>query len=576
MIAPPPVRPPVPRSLPTGPRRPQKSTGVVLGFLCLFVGTGLWSLRSLGVDFAALVQGVANAEVFIRQTWPLSLPSGEEILRQTGITLGTVFLATLLSIVLSLPLSVWASSVTTPGTPHRLTSRGLIVAARAVPDVVLAILFVRLFGLGALPGVLAMGLHSIGMVGKLYADAIEQTSPGPREALTSIGATRGQRLLTAVVPQALPAFIAIGLHRFDINLRVSAVLGIVGVAGIGFEMAHAFARLDFGLGIAWALILLVLCLLTEMVSTSIRRVLLRGSGDGEIEAHGPLTRWFRGRRSPGTVAPAAAPRDTAPPEPPRRVSPPFTFARARNWMYAVVVVAAVVASLFGSGALEANAAAGWSGFFTTLGLFWPPGDAGMLDVLLLALLETVQIGFAATFLGALLAVPVGTLAARNISGNRVVHGVFRGFVLAVRGLPELVLAIVFVVVIGLGPVAGALALALGSVGLLGKLVADSLEEIDAGPLEAMSALGSSRTQRYFTAVLPQAAPALIGGLLYQLDVNIRSATLLGLVGAGGVGFYLLQATQTREYDVITLITLMTFAVVFALELVSMLLRRLVR
>ncbi|QUX30588.1 phosphonate ABC transporter, permease protein PhnE [Nocardiopsis akebiae] len=549
---------------------------MVVGFLCLFVGTGIWSLNSLGVNIAALGQGASNAEMFIRRIWPLSLPSAEDVLQQTGITLGTVFLATLLSIALSLPLAVWASSVTTPSALHQFTSRGLIVAARAVPDVVLAILFVRLFGLGALPGILAMGLHSIGMVGKLYADAIEQTAPGPREALNSIGATRAQRLLTAVVPQALPAFIAIGLHRFDINLRVSAVLGIVGVAGIGFEMTNAFARLDFGLGISWALILLLLCLLTEMVSTSIRRVLLRGSGDVEFGAHGFRTRLFRGRRASGTNMPPAAPRTASPTGTARRVSPPLSFSRVRRWLYVVIVVAALMASLFGSGVLETRASAGWAGFATTLGLFWPPGDAGMLDRLLLALLETIQIGLAATFLGALLAVPVGTLAARNISGNRVVHGACRGFVLAVRGLPELVVAIVFVVVIGLGPVAGVFALALGSVGLLGKIVADSLEEIDAGPLEAMSALGSSRTQRYFTAVLPQAAPALIGGLLYQLDVNIRSATLLGLVGAGGVGFYLLQATQTREYEVITLITLMTFTVVFALELVSMLLRRLVR
>lgn len=549
---------------------------MVVAFFCLFVGTGVWSLNSLGVSFAALLQGISNAEMFIRRTWPLSLPSTGEVLQQTGITLGMVFLATLLSIVLSLPLAVWASSATAPSKPHRFASRGLIVAARAVPDVVLAILFVRLFGLGALPGILAMGLHSIGMVGKLYADAIEQTSPGPREALKSIGATRAQWLLTSVLPQALPAFIAIGLHRFDINLRVSAILGIVGVAGIGFEMTNAFARLDFGLGISWALILLLLCLLTEVVSSSIRKVLLPGSGGGELGPNGLRGRLFRGHRALGTGTRSTRPFTSLPAGTARRVSPPFSFARVRRWVYVGVVAAAVVASLFSSGALEARASAGWAGFFTTLSLFWPPGDAGMLDRLLLALVETVQIGLAATFLGALIAVPVGTLAARNISGNGMVHWMFRGVVLAVRGLPELVVAIVFVVVIGLGPVAGVFALALGSVGLLGKLVADSLEEIDLGPLEAMSALGSSRVQCYFTAVLPQAAAALVGALLYQLDVNIRSATLLGLVGAGGVGFYLLQATQTREYDVITLITLMIFVVVFTLELVSMLLRRLVR
>jgi phosphonate transport system permease protein len=580
-----------------GRRRPQRQqSAAVAGFLAFFLGLGGWSLVELGINIPTLMRGYSNAVGFIQRIWPPELPGAGQILQQSGFTLATVLLATLLSVVISLPLAVWAAANTTRGVPFRISSRGLIVAARAIPDIVLAILFVRLFGLGVLPGALAMGLHSVGMVGKLYADAIEQTAEEPREALRTVGATRRQQLVTGILPQALPAFIAVGLHRFDINLRHSAILGFVGVTGIGFEMSKAFGALQFSLGITWALILLLLCLLTELLSTTIRRALLHDSEVFERYNRHTLVGFLQRRRrtahtdSTARTAQETRPTDsqsatTDPPiEPPgpvdvsadRAVSPEWTFARARRLLYAALFAAAVLWSLTGSGVLDSTLSGGLTGFLTTLGLFWPPGSAGFTEELVQALVVTVQIGFASALIGAMLAIPVGSLAARNVSGHRGLHVFFRGFVLLVRGLPELVVAILFVVVIGLGPVAGALALAIGSVGLLGKLVADSLEEIDPGPLEALKTIGASRTQLYFTAVLPQAARAIIGATLYQLDVNIRSATLLGLVGGGGIGFYLLQASHTREYEVITLIVLMTFAVVFALELFAMLLRRLLR
>jgi phosphonate transport system permease protein len=157
-----------------------------------------------------------------------------------------------------------------------------------------------------------------------------------------------------------------------------------------------------------------------------------------------------------------------------------------------------------------------------------------------------------------------------------VYGFCRAVVLAVRSLPELVLGIVFVVITGLGPVAGAFALALGATGLLGKLVADSLENLPQEPAVALRATGASRLQIYFGATLPQATSVLLGQVLYQLDAGVRAATLLGLVGGGGIGLYLLQAMRTREYPVVTMVLLMVFGVVLGLELLSSWLTRKVR
>jgi phosphonate transport system permease protein len=139
-----------------------------------------------------------------------------------------------------------------------------------------------------------------------------------------------------------------------------------------------------------------------------------------------------------------------------------------------------------------------------------------------------------------------------------------------------ILAIVLIVVTGLGTQAGTLALALGGVGLLGKLLADSFEEVSPGPERALSATGASRVQVYAGATLPQGTRALIGHTFYMLDTNLRAATLLGIVGAGGVGYYLLNASQGSNYGTVTAIVLMILVTVLAVEGLAIWMRRVFR
>ncbi|WP_255375543.1 ABC transporter permease [Saccharomonospora sp. CUA-673] len=132
-------------------------------------------------------------------------------------------------------------------------------------------------------------------------------------------------------------------------------------------------------------------------------------------------------------------------------------------------------------------------------------------------------------------------------------------------MPELILAVVFVAAVGLGPVAGVCALCIGSIGFLGKLVADAAEEIDVGRVEAVRAVGGGWWQVLFSAVLPQAVPNLVGSSLYMLDVNIRQSTVLGIVGAGGVGFLLYEAVRTLNFEFAGAIILIIFAIVYLIE-----------
>lgn len=563
-----PPRPTAVQDRPTSPRPTVQSLAapaVLLGLLAASV----WAFSDLKINVATFVDGAGNAARFAQRVFPLDFPPIGELLALCAQTLGIVLLATLLSALLSLPLAVLAAQPTTLGRSTRLGARGVIVVARALPDVVLAIVFVRIFGIGALTGILAMGIHSVGMIGKMYADAIEQSDPGPPTALRAAGATRLQRITGGVLPQVLPAFVAVGLHRFDINLRVSVLLGFVGVGGIGFAIAESLRVLDYQRGIALALVVLALCIAVELLSGAARTALL-----GREARPGRKTR-TAAPSSPGrlTAAPSTDPRArSAAALATGRVSPPWTVARARRTTYALVSLALVAAAWVSADLSLPAIINALPQIATSIGQFLPPTTGGIFSVLLAALWTTVKIALAATLIAVVLSLPIGALAARNVAPSPHVARAARLVILLIRGVPELILAIVFVVITGLGEVAGAIALGVGGVGLLGKLVADSLEEVDPGPEHALRAAGGSRAQVFFAATVPGGTKALVAHVLYLLDTNIRAATLLGIVGAGGIGFYLLNASRVLEFGVVTTILLMIVAVVMAIELLSIWLR----
>jgi len=158
-------------------------------------------------------------------------------------------------------------------------------------------------------------------------------------------------------------------------------------------------------------------------------------------------------------------------------------------------------------------------------------------------IETVQIAVWGTLLAIVLAVPVCFLAARNISPNLAVFHFTRQLLNMMRGINEIILALIFVAAVGLGPFAGVLALALHGAGMLGKFFAESIEDIDQGPIEALRATGAGPIQTIIFGVLPQVVTTWIAVILYRFETNLRQATVLGMVGAGGIGFELMGSMK---------------------------------
>jgi phosphonate transport system permease protein len=569
-------------------------TGQRAGLIVLVVVTiaGLvagW--RYIGMGVVPLFTGIGNIFKFVGQTVPPDFADFPHTLNQALITVCMAVVGTALAAVLGVIVGFLAARNTTPHPVVRWLARGLIVLCRSIPDLVFAIIFVEAIGVGVLPGVLALGLHSIGMLGKLYAEAIEQVPRQPREAVAATGAGRLQNLATSVWPQVMPAFSSITLYRLDINLRSSVILGYVGAGGIGFLLNQDMGVLRFKHAVGIVIVIFVLIVVMEYVSALVRRSLIgtdapATAGRGVRSAPtAALPRWLGGAvpgqrtelrprangqaqlrngQEPGDGQGRSQRRD------PTR--PPWTAARVQQNVFAALAVVVVIVSLWAAKINPVTALLDVRHIWDTFTLYFPPDFSTDRANLISGTLQSVSVAVVATVVGLLFALPIGLAASRNVAG-RWTYRIARGFLVIVRAVPELILAIVFVVAVGLGLMAGTFALIVGTVGFLSKLVADGIEEVSPLPREAVLSAGAAKLQETVTSVVLPAAPALVGDSMYMLDVNFRSSTVLGLVGGGGIGFILFQSTQVLAYRTTGAIIISTFVIVLLIEILTNWLRK---
>ncbi len=197
---------------------------------------------------------------------------------------------------------------------------------------------------------------------------------------------------------------------------------------------------------------------------------------------------------------------------------------------------------------------------------------GYLWTVLVKMLQTLEIAIWGTLLSVLLSIPLAYYAARNYSPNRVTYTATRGMISLLRSVPELIVALFLVLAFGFGPIAGVLALGLHAAGFLGKFYAEDIENADKKPQEALEAIGAGKVKTLWYGVLPQILPQYIAYTLYILDRNLRMATVIGLVGAGGIGQELKGRFDMFQYGHVATILIVIFIAVFMLDQFSARLR----
>jgi phosphonate transport system permease protein len=198
---------------------------------------------------------------------------------------------------------------------------------------------------------------------------------------------------------------------------------------------------------------------------------------------------------------------------------------------------------------------------------WPPRWS-YLPRVVGPLIETIHIATVGTAIAVVFSVPVAFLAARNTTANGFTWAIGRALLVGSRSVNTVIWGLIFVAIFGPGPVAGIAAVAARSVGFLAKLVAEAIEEADRGQVEAIEAVGASTAQVYLVGILPQVMPVLIGTTVYRWDINVRESSVLGFVGAGGIGIHLYASINQFAWQQVLIVLLAILAVVIVSEAVS--------
>jgi phosphonate ABC transporter permease subunit PhnE len=435
-------------------------------------------------------------------------------------TIAIGLMATLFSTILAFPLSFLAahnimSRVPVVGPAIYYVMRTFLNVVRAVDTVVWGLIVIVWVGQGPFAGVLALTIHSIAALGKLFSEEIEHIDAGPVEALTATGANLLQTIRYAVVPQITPSFLAYTLLRWDINMRSATVIGFVAGGGIGFfvvETIRAGGYQQYATAL-WAVAVVII--LVDLISAKWRENILKDQ-----------------------------PRETAAQRSPSR--------RLRQVAYILIGLALFIycwnvseisiASMF-------EKAPTFQRLVTDFLRVDLTND--VLDVVVQQILITIFQALLATTLGALLALPFSFLAAKNLTGkNRVLiwlYYITRAIFNILRSIEALLYVAIFVFWVGIGPFAGMLALAITTFALIGKLFSEAIENIENGPIEAVTATGANPLQVINYAVLPQIVPPFVSYLIYQWDINIRMATIIGFAGGGGIGLTLSTFFGSLQY-----------------------------
>ena len=411
----------------------------------------------------------------------------------------------------------------------RLALRLVIQVLRSFPTLILALLATFLFGLGTFSGTVAITIYTFAIMTRLTYEDIETAALEPYHALCAMGTAPSKAYFRAIVPGIAPSYFANVLYLLETNVRHSSILGYVGAGGIGLLLNEKISWREYSkVGMILLLLFLTVCVI-EGISGFLSQVVREERSLSPKGRH--LFTWA------AVLLILICTLGIQPPD------------------FSHTSMQAVGAML--SGLTRPD----WSFFFRT--------DTSGLGHLLL---ETVCIALVGTCVGMVLALPLSFLSTSRLM-TKPVALLFRTVIMAIRSVPFLIYGLIFIRVSGPGPFTGVLTLGICSVGLLSKRFTEAIEALDFRAYHALEAMGIPLLLRIRYAVLPQIIPAFASAVLYRFDVNIREASVLGLVGAGGIGAPLIFAMNHYAWNEAGAIALGLIILVWVIDLLSAALRR---
>ncbi|WP_369055303.1 PhnE/PtxC family ABC transporter permease [Kineococcus terrestris] len=414
-------------------------------------------------------------------------------------------------------------------------ARAAVAVPRGLHEAVWGLLLVNVLGLDPWVGVLAIGIPYGAVTAKVFADLLDEVPRGAHDALRAAGAGRAAAALYGLLPPAAGALLAYASYRLECAVRSAVVLGLVGAGGLGYQLSLSFSSLRWDQVWSCVYALTVLCVGAVVAGRAVRRRL----------ADPPPVAGDRLRRDRGLVAAVLA----------------VPVLVAWSWWYLALRPATLVADRTGEQVA------------LLLSLAWPPDVSGpLLGSLAVAAVVTVQVSVVAVALataGAVLLSGVAARPPRRPGSLRWAAGALvRGVLLLLRAVPPPVHALVLLFVLRPGPLPGALALGVYTLGVLGRLTAETLEELDRRPARALEALGAGPVGGWLYGTAPRAAGPVLAHALYRWEVAVRDTVLVGLLAGGGLGAVLATGLQTFDWPAVTTTLVVLVALTLAVDLVS--------
>lgn len=511
----------------------------------LVVAAGLaWAIADFGVGSRALSN--PGGWILVRRFFAAALDPATDgrffalVVDASLTTLAYAVLGTALSVVIGAAGAIVASRTFWRWGARRsrfrsrsgwVSARAAVALPRGVHEVVWGLALVNILGLDPLVGVLAIGIPYGGIVAKVFSEIIDETPAGPLRTLRASGAGRATAIVYGVLPQAAPHMLSYAFYRFECSIRAAAILGLIGAGGLGYQLELSFSSLRYD----------------EMWTLVYALVALSGAAD-------MWSSRLRRRLNSKTPAPAAIRTSLA------------------------AAAALVVASAWHLGIDVATPLATRARELTVqvASAAWPPRfddvhrlAGAALDTVAMSVAAAalaVGLGIAAAYLGARGGGPVRTAAAAGV----------RAGLLLCRAIPPQVWALLMLFVLLPGPLPGAAALGVYNFGILGRLMAEVVEDLPPGPARALRVAGARPSQAFAYAVVPRTLPRFVSLGLYRWEVMMRETVVVGLVGAAGLGRLLDEHLAAFDYAAALGVVLVLIALTLAADFVSAAARRALR
>jgi phosphonate transport system permease protein len=471
-------------------------------------------------------------------------------LESTWITLAYAVAGMSLAIVYAFIVGVLASGTVTSSRFSRIISivffRGILGFTRSIHELIWAWLFVAAVGLSPYAAILALAIPYGGILGRIFADMLNDVPDQPILALKAAGSTRLQTLIYGYLPLVWADFISYTMYRFECAIRSSAIMSFVGLGGLGFQIQLALADLKYASVWTFVFFLIALVIFVDGWSNLVRK----GLTDHKRKK-GMKSGWLS-----------------------------VLFALlliAASWFYITIGEKANLGELLSEKNMEY--ASTFFGGLLGVNQENPAFLNGESWIQALKLtVETLEMSIMAIGFATIVAFITVIPAARNIANgsltlkknwyNRILYGVIRLLYIFSRSVPELVWAMMIIFIFKPGLLPGALALALHNFGILGKLWAEVVEDMDPRPIRSLATAGASKIEILFYGILPIVLPRFLTYILYRWEVIMRTTIVVGFVGAGGLGMDFKLAMSYFDYTQITLLLICYMILVIIADFAS--------